>query len=121
MSIIEVQDFSNGLNFAQAGLLIKLADETETLDEAWAFVEFSADIIIDYCPAEYDDGYMVHGDGYELERVYPPSWHIVEMEALDHANTWTPTDEDKAKIVELIYEAIGENWTVDKEMLEDWV
>ncbi|MDO4897610.1 MAG: hypothetical protein Q3971_09645 [Moraxella sp.] len=73
-------------------------------DELYALIAFNFDCHIEYSPAHYEDGYRVYADDAEIDKVFNITWHITETDTA--GLSWTPCDDDKAIINQIIKDFI---------------
>lgn len=95
-------------NRANGEIYILLAEATETTDEMWASVQFTANISLDGQGDDYIDGYRYQYADVWISDVYDLKWQIVQIEAPEYNNIFEPTESEKQEIVELINEFIVE-------------
>lgn len=87
---------------AEGIIYITLSEETAEESEAWAKVAFTAGIVLEYTNDEYMDGYQYIFAGADICDIYNLNWKITKVDAVEHKNIFEPTDEDKAKITDII-------------------
>lgn len=61
---------------AQGEIYLVLKEETDTQDEAWVEIKFTANINLDSCPDEYIDGYRYEQADVWIEDVYSIEWQV---------------------------------------------
>ena len=95
---------------SSTGLIyVTLAPETAHTDEVWASISFDFDYEVSHHAGEIwrDEGYFSRAlhPYSEIDEVKNITWQVVEVDG----GNWTPSETDKAKIDELIFDYVLEH------------